>query len=405
MIEEQGGEDTDFIDPNDILAEVPDDGDIPMEEEDDGEEQKDELGSHETSENLVSGFHGHAGKSVFVVSCHPTQPLAVSGGEDDLGYIWDITDGETIVRLTGHSDSVTSATFSSDGEMAATGGMDGKVRVWRRHGKEDYKHWEFLTELQGPDEVTWLRWHPKGTVLLAGSNDSTVWLWQLPSGTTMQVLSGHTGAVQCGEFTPDGKRIITACADGFLILWDPRSPTPIFRLGPRDARFDLGAITSLGVNSSSTLAVVGGESGGIRIVSLSKGVVVGALAGHTEDESVEAIGFIELPGGAAVVSAGTDGQAHIWDLNTMRKRATLEHEDAITAVLSHAAPRSHLVTTASADRTLKTWDARTGKLLSDHKGHRGAVLGASIGLEGSVIVSAGDEGDCYVFTIETDGDQ
>lgn len=130
-----------------------------------------------------------------------------------------------------------------------------------------------------------------------------------------------------------GKRIITACADGFLILWDPRSPTPIFRLGPRDARFDLGAITSLGVNSSSTLAVVGGESGGIRIVSLSKGVVVGALAGHTEDESVEAIGFIELPGGAAVVSAGTDGQAHIWDLHTMRKRATLEHEDVSTAYL------------------------------------------------------------------------
>lgn len=23
-----------------------------------------------------------------------------------------------------------------------------------------------------------LRWHPKGSVLLAGSNDSTVWLWQ-----------------------------------------------------------------------------------------------------------------------------------------------------------------------------------------------------------------------------------
>ena len=153
IIEEQEGED--FIDPSDILVEVPDDGDIPMEEEDDGEEHKDELGdleSHETSENLVSGFRGH-GKSVFAVSCHPTQPIAVSGGEDDLGYIWDITDGETIVKLTGHSDSVTSATFSSDGEMVATGGMDGKVRVWRRRGEENYKNWEFLTELQGPDEV------------------------------------------------------------------------------------------------------------------------------------------------------------------------------------------------------------------------------------------------------------
>ncbi|KAL4074907.1 WD40-repeat-containing domain protein [Scleroderma yunnanense] len=410
MIEETDGGENEFIDPNDILAEVQDDGDIPMEDEDDGGEQKDEVGdlpSHEPSENLVSGFRGH-GKSVFAISCHPTQPLAASGGEDDLGYIWDITDGETIVKLTGHTDSVTSVAFSSDGEMIATGGMDGKVRVWRRHGKEDYKNWEFLTELQGPDEVMWLRWHPKGSVLLAGSNDSTVWLWQLPSGSTMQVLSGHTGAVQCGEFTPDGKRIITACADGLLIFWDPRSTTPIFKLGPSNTRFDLGGITSVAVNPSSTLAVVGGESGGIRVVSLSKGDVVSALAGHTEGESVEAMCFVELSGGAGastVVSGGTDGKAHIWDLNTMRKRATLEHEDAVTTVLPHAMPRSHLVTTASADRTLRTWDARTGKLLTEHRGHQAPVLGASLGIEGSVIVSAGDDGNCYMFTIETDDHQ
>lgn len=31
--------------------------------------------------------------------------------------------------------------------------MDGRVRIWRRVGKDDWKIWEFLTELQGPDEV------------------------------------------------------------------------------------------------------------------------------------------------------------------------------------------------------------------------------------------------------------
>ena len=70
---------------------------------------------------------------------------------------------------------------------------------------------------------------------------------------------------------------------------DPRSPNPVFKLTASDGRFNLEGITSLSVNSSSTLVVVGGVSGGVRVVSLSKGEVVGALDGHKEGESVEAV--------------------------------------------------------------------------------------------------------------------
>ncbi|KAF5359141.1 hypothetical protein D9756_003413 [Leucocoprinus leucothites] len=411
-----------FITEDDILAEYPldgNDGDEPMDEDDDqvGDLPNVAGGSSSSAnaepveDNSVQHFRGHK-SSVFTVSSHPTQPLAASGGEDDMGYIWDITDGEVIVKLTGHTDSVTSTAWSSDGEMIATGGMDGKVRIWRRvgkaKGKDDYRTWEFLTELQGPDEVMFLRWHPKGNVLLAGSNDMTLWLWQLPSGNTMQVFAGHTGPVNCGEFTPDGKRIISADADNTLIFWDPRSPTPLFKLGSDDGRFNLDGITSLGVNPSSTLAIVGGASGGIRIISLSRGEVISTLGGHTEGESIEAVVFVDLTGLGAnndgpgvVVTGATDGKACIWDLGTMRLRATLEHQDAITTLLAHPAPQSHLLISASADRTLKTWDARTGKLLRTHTGHHGPVLAASLGLNGSVIVSAGDDGICAVYTTES----
>jgi ribosome assembly protein SQT1 len=191
-----------FIDSEDVLAEVPDDGDHLMDEDDEAEDGVGDLPPEDSDvkDNSLQHFTTHSG-SVFAISCHPTEPLAVSGGEDDLGYIWDITDGEVIVKLTGHVDSVCSASFSSDGQMVATGGMDGKVRIWRRVGTVDFRNWEFLTELQGPDEVIvsvsinpfdhihiltiiqiqWLRWHPRGTILLAGSNDSMVWLWQCMS--------------------------------------------------------------------------------------------------------------------------------------------------------------------------------------------------------------------------------
>jgi len=281
--------------------------------------------------------------------------------------------------------------------------------VWRRVGKENHRTWEFLTELQGPDEVMWLRWHPKGPVLLAGSNDSTVWLWQLPSGNIMQVFAGHTGPVQCGDFTPDGKRIVTACGDNTLIYWDPRSPTPLFKLTRQNARFDLGGITSLGINPASTIAVVGGTEGGVRVVSLSKGEVISALGGHTEGESVEAIVFVNIIGAAdgssasvgsagagTVVTGATDGKVCIWDLNTSRLRTTLEHKDAVTSILVHPT-KPHLVISSSADHTLRTWDARAGTLIREHKGHQELINGAALGHGGDIVISASDDATCLVF--------
>lgn len=41
----------------------------------------------------------------------------------------------------------------------------------------------------------------------------------------LQVLYGHTGAVRCGRFTPDGKSIVTGGGEGdaTLKVWDPKS--------------------------------------------------------------------------------------------------------------------------------------------------------------------------------------
>jgi ribosome assembly protein SQT1 len=151
-IHEEEQDKEEYIEQDDIYAEI-DQGDEPMDDEDeDAGGVEEDQGEVIWEDNSIQHFSGHEGP-VYTISAHPTAPLAVSGGGDDAGYIWDVTNGEIVVKLTGHTDSVSVAAFSSDGEMVSTGGMDGKVRVWRRVGNENYKTWEFLTELQGPDEV------------------------------------------------------------------------------------------------------------------------------------------------------------------------------------------------------------------------------------------------------------
>jgi WD40 repeat protein len=73
-------------------------------------------------------------------------------------------------------------------------------------------------------------------------------------------------------------------------------------------------------------------------------------------------------------------------------------QDAVTSVVAHPSPKGYLFISGSADKTLRTWDARTGTLVREHKGHQGPILGAALGLKGEVVISAGDDGVCLVFT-------
>ncbi|BGP51241.1 60S ribosomal subunit assembly or modification protein [Rhodotorula kratochvilovae] len=418
-VEELGGDDA-------MAVESDDDDDLDGAEDHDGEDGDEERaeGQDDAMDLLDNGLddsvatarlHASEGGAVFCLAIHPhAATLAVSGAEDDQAYIFRTDTGAQVAQLSGHADSVTSVGWNYDGSLVATGGMDGKVNVWKaRRPSSDMPWeetgWELLHSLEGPDEVNWLDWHPKGNVLMAGGADGTVWVWNLPSGTTMHVLSGHNSPVTCGRFTPDGKKILTASEDSMLILWDPRTGEAVHKLTSADARFRLeGGINCVAINPASTVAIVGGAEGGLRAVNLVQGTVLAQMEGHEDGASIEQVAFNEIPtvGGAAgagasvtvVVSVGVDGRVCTWEASGFKLRSTGSHEDAVTSL--SFSPHTPTFLTGSADKTLKLWDYRTGTCLRTLLGNRDIVHAVSVSRDGRIAVSGSEDGSVRTFRLD-----
>lgn len=52
--------------------------------------------------------------------------------------------------------------------------------------------------------LQWLEWHPCAPVLLAGTDDGSVWMWKIPSGDCKTFQSAGSQATT-GKVLPDGQ--------------------------------------------------------------------------------------------------------------------------------------------------------------------------------------------------------
>jgi hypothetical protein len=72
-------------------------------------------------------------------------------------------------------------------------------------------------------------------MVVSGSADGTVRLWEAASGRGLRTLAGHTGSVWSVGFSPDGSMVVSGADDGTVRLWETTSGRPVATMiGIRD---------------------------------------------------------------------------------------------------------------------------------------------------------------------------
>jgi hypothetical protein len=189
----------------------------------------------------VRRMTGHGGE-VWSIALRPgdaTAPaLLASASINGTVRLWDPRAGREVARLEGHRGGALTVAFSADGRLLASGGGDHSVRL------SDPDRGGALGVLAGHEAAVWsVAFAPRhgpaaGLLASAGSNDDPVIrLWaDLPgpgagaqTGPAREVrrLIGHTKAVYCLRFSPDGHRLASAADDGTVRVWDPATGTEL----------------------------------------------------------------------------------------------------------------------------------------------------------------------------------
>jgi WD40 repeat protein/serine/threonine protein kinase len=314
---------------------------------------------------------GHT-KSAHVAAFSRDGELIVTGGRDRAVRVWDARDGRLYATHLGHAGTITSLDFAPDGKTIASAAVDGTIRIWPTLGGAPKRLEAFDVS------VTAAALSPDGTRVLAGSARGGVGVWDVASGA--RTLTASHGSVWGVEWSRDGAHVVVASGDGYARVWSPTGASEHEFQHPDEVQ-----VAHFSPDGTRLLTACSDQRARIFQLDAKSPSSLELPAGRARLEDA-----IWSPDGATVALADDDGELRTFDARSGKLLHTWrEHQATIFAVVF--SPDGQKLATASKDRTVRLLRADGQGASLVLSGHAEKVIGVTFSPSGDRLLSFGQD--------------
>ncbi len=317
----------------------------------------------------------------------PDQRLLAVVWEQQI-YLWDLANRRLLQHLAGHQKAINHVALSSQGRLVVSGSQDETLRLWDGFSGREQR---LLEEPTG--EVISVAVTADGRKVISGSQDGTIRVWDGLSGEELWKGHSHQGAINCLCLSFDEQWLASGGRDGLIGLWDLKTGDLLHVLRYHQSwisavafSLDNGLLASASRLADTAICIWEVETGKLKQI----------LEGHWN--SLTSVAF--CPESRFLLSSSYDYTLRLWNLEIGQQVYQCHIGTNWVYSVAISEDGCHIAT-GNNDKTIKLWHREQTELIKTLYGHEDAVSTVEFNPDGRFIASGSWDGTVRLWERET----